>query len=932
MSQSDSSERLAGIPLAPPVLRGPLALARTIFAAARRGVLLLPLLMAAASLAVVMAYAVASFESGKSRLRAHAEAELRHGAAPLQNLLVELQALTSRAAEAAQGPTGGQSDRLVALGDNPLVASIAVFDAQGRLGTQTAQLSWPDGARQALLASATAAAPVVLGAPFQSEGGSFAAMAMPLRNSVGALEGFVAIAFPLRVFREWLASAGLPDGAEFLLLDGTGKVWLGDAGAAALVPGARVALGSQGLELAVGLRPGAQWQAWWRESGGSLGILALLAFLAVAAVGYLARAQRRDSLEREAALAALAASERRVRELTEVSQNWQWETDTEHRYTHFSGRLAKVVELPGGIPLGRTRLDLICGTYEPSALEEHMRILERREPFHDFIFALRDRYGRSWWTKTTGRPILAPDGTFAGYRGTASDVTAEVESALRAHAAERQLVEAVESSPWAFALFDQEDRLVLCNSRFRDIFGGVRAGVAVRGRTFEEIARSQMQGVSIVDKDCDDETWMARRIAYHRNPSGSFEVRQRDGRWFQIIEQKTGDGRTVSIFSDITALKEREDALRKSEEQFRVAFDAAPIGMAIISPDLRYLRANAALCQMLGYSESELRGMTVVDVTHPGDKLESSTPNADLRGGRIAHIELDKRYLSKSGKIVSVLVRVGTVRDDAGRLVHFLTQVVDISARKEAERELIAAKEQAELANRTKSEFLANMSHELRTPLNAIIGFSEIVAGELFGPIGGRRYAEYARDIHVSGIHLLSIISDILDLSKIEAGRRELVEGIVDLHDAAESSLRLVRGRADNGGVALVNEVGSDLPHIVADERGVKQVLLNLLSNAVKFTPEGGKVVVAAELRDDGSLAVAVRDSGIGIAPENIPRALAPFSQVDSSLSRRFEGTGLGLPLVKSLIELHGGRLELESTVGKGTVATVVFPASRVCG
>ncbi|HYC14066.1 MAG TPA: ATP-binding protein, partial [Stellaceae bacterium] len=316
---------------------------------------------------------------------------------------------------------------------------------------------------------------------------------------------------------------------------------------------------------------------------------------------------------------------------------------------------------------------------------------------------------------------------------------------------------------------------------------------------------------------------------------------------------------------------------------------------------------------------------------HPGDQLESSTPNPDLREGRIAHIELDKRYIAKNGKIVSVLVRVGTVRDDAGRLVHFLTQVVDISARKEAERELIAAKELAELANRTKSEFLANMSHELRTPLNAIIGFSEIVAGELFGPIGGKRYAEYARDIHASGIHLLSIISDILDLSKIEAGRRELLETVVDLYDAAESSLRLVRGRADNGGVALVNEVSGDLPYITADERGVKQMLLNLLSNAVKFTPESGRVAVTAELRDDGSLAVAVRDSGIGIAPENIARALAPFSQVDSSFSRRYEGTGLGLPLVKSLIELHGGRLELESTVGKGTVATVVFPASRVC-
>jgi signal transduction histidine kinase len=237
--------------------------------------------------------------------------------------------------------------------------------------------------------------------------------------------------------------------------------------------------------------------------------------------------------------------------------------------------------------------------------------------------------------------------------------------------------------------------------------------------------------------------------------------------------------------------------------------------------------------------------------------------------------------------------------------------------------------EEAREANQAKSAFLANMSHELRTPLNAIIGFSEIVAGELFGPTGAR-YVEYAHDIHSSGIHLLSIIGDVLDLSKIEAGQRALTESVVDLYEAAEASLRLVRGRAENGHIRLVNGVPRGLPRVNADERAVKQILLNLLSNAVKFTPKGGRVAVGAELRGDGSLAISVDDTGIGIAAENIPRALAPFSQVDSSLSRRYEGTGLGLPLVKSLIELHGGTLELESEEGKGTLAAIVFPADRV--
>jgi PAS domain S-box-containing protein len=912
-------------------MRGPFGSWFSSLAAWRRSVFVLPLLSALLSLAAVGFYAVASFETGEAHMTALIGAELRQAAVPLRNLLEEIEGIEQEAGALIKASPEPPLDQLRILAERrSMVASLAVFDADGRLGVQTAPKTWPDAARIELLQRAAAMPLAELGRPFEVEGRHYAAVATALRAPDDTIGCYVAVMFPLQLLHDWFRAANLPDDGELLLLDAAGNVWLSDTSAAGLIPHARLPLEWRGLSLAAGLRPGARWRVWWTETGGSLSILALVAALASAAVWYVSRANHRESLERDTAVTALAASERRYRELTEVTSDWHWETDAEHRFTRFSGRLSKVKENAGGIPLGRTRFDLVCDTFEPGALEEHARVLARREAFRDFIFSLRDRQGRLWWTKTSGRPIFGPDGAFVGYRGTAADVTAEIESAMRARAAERQLVEAVESSPWAFALFDGKDRLVLCNSRFHDIFSVDGEDIVAPGRTFEEILRKRLPAVAVIHAEPDDETWMARRIAYHRNPSGSFEVKQRDGRWFQIIEQKAADGGTVSIFIDITALKEREDALRKSEEQFRVAFDAAPIGMAIISPDLHYLRANAALTQMLGYSEAELRSMTVVDITHPDDKLDSMTPNTALRGGRVAHIELDKRYVAKSGAVVHALVRVGTVRDAAGRLVHFIAQVVDMTARKHEERELIAAKEQAELANRTKSEFLANMSHELRTPLNAIIGFSEIVAGELFGPIGGRRYVEYARDIHASGIHLLSIISDILDLSKIEAGRRELAESMVDLYDAAESSLRLVRGRADNGGVKLVNDVSRALPRLTADERAVKQILLNLLSNAVKFTPESGRVSIAAELRGDGTLAMSVLDTGIGIAPENIPRALAPFSQVDSSLSRRYEGTGLGLPLVKSLIELHGGRLELASEVGRGTVATIVFPARRV--
>ena len=243
--------------------------------------------------------------------------------------------------------------------------------------------------------------------------------------------------------------------------------------------------------------------------------------------------------------------------------------------------------------------------------------------------------------------------------------------------------------------------------------------------------------------------------------------------------------------------------------------------------------------------------------------------------------------------------------------------------------DLIAARQDAESASRMKSEFLANVSHELRTPLNAIIGFSDVLHGELFGPIGSARYKEYARDIRDSGSHLLSIINEILDLSKVAAGKIDLHEGEVMLADVIDAATRLLQGRANECGVSLIPPVLPEPILLWADEQRLKQILLNLLSNAVKFTLPGGRVSVEAE-RIDGAVAVRVRDTGIGMSADDIPKALEPFTQVDSTPSRLFGGTGLGLPLTKALVELHGGELRLDSTPGVGTSVTVLLPAGRV--
>jgi signal transduction histidine kinase len=239
------------------------------------------------------------------------------------------------------------------------------------------------------------------------------------------------------------------------------------------------------------------------------------------------------------------------------------------------------------------------------------------------------------------------------------------------------------------------------------------------------------------------------------------------------------------------------------------------------------------------------------------------------------------------------------------------------------------AKEEAEAANQAKSGFLATMSHELRTPLNAIIGFSEMMLREVLGALGNEQYRSYVGDIHASGTHLLQIINDILDLSKAESGKIELTEDIFDLRDIMRSVGQLTAGRIHEGVLSYQVNLPDDLPPLRGDERKTKQVLLNLVANSVKFTPSGGQITVSGQFDPEVGLAVTVTDTGIGIPSHDLDRVLKPFEQVDSSLSRQHQGTGLGLPLVKAIMEMHGGRLALSSELGVGTAVTVVFPPDR---
>ena len=382
---------------------------------------------------------------------------------------------------------------------------------------------------------------------------------------------------------------------------------------------------------------------------------------------------------------------------------------------------------------------------------------------------------------------------------------------------------------------------------------------------------------------------------------------------------------------DLSSLSPQEllAALQECKRQYSEIFDNADIGIFHIAPDGTWTSANSTAAAILGYTsvkellnaQPDLHGKLFVDETRRAAWL-GGVRDSRRYAEEMAVYTNDKhiRWISLSGH---------STQDGSGHDGYECT-MYDITERRQAEMALTRAKEQADFANRSKSEFLANMSHELRTPLNAIIGFSEIIKDQLFGSAGQPQYVEYAKDIYDSGQLLLSLINDILDMSKIEAGKRQLHEVVLNIDTIVQSVVRLVAARAAQGKVRINVHVPRDFPSLRGEEKAMKQILTNLLTNAVKFTPEGGSVTISAMIDADGHMNLTVIDSGIGIAPQDIAVALAPFGQIESALSRKHQGTGLGLPLTKALVELHGGALNLTSEIGNGTTVTLTFQPERV--
>ncbi|MFQ5783364.1 MAG: PAS domain S-box protein [Alphaproteobacteria bacterium] len=387
----------------------------------------------------------------------------------------------------------------------------------------------------------------------------------------------------------------------------------------------------------------------------------------------------------------------------------------------------------------------------------------------------------------------------------------------------------------------------------------------------------------------------------------------------------------VNISLDISERKQAEEALRAGEAQLKAIADNSPAVIALTDVEGRYLMVNKRFEELHDLTNEEVGGKTAYDVFPDGVAGSLAAGAVEvLKTAGLAEREVEVE--TSTGRRTFMVVHFPVIPTTEAKDVPIAVGLIatDITERKRAEEDLRTAKEQAELANRAKSEFLANMSHELRTPLNAVIGFSEMIQSEVFGALGNAKYLEYAHDINESGAHLLALINDILDLSKIEAGKLDLNEEEVDVSRAIGACLTLIKERADGGNVEIRRRVPEGLPALRADERKLKQILLNLLSNAVKFTPPGGRITVSAATGPRRGFVLRIADTGIGIAADDIPKVLAPFGQVDGALDRKYEGTGLGLPLSKALTELHGGDFEIESEPGQGTVVTVRFPPERI--
>ncbi len=422
-----------------------------------------------------------------------------------------------------------------------------------------------------------------------------------------------------------------------------------------------------------------------------------------------------------------------------------------------------------------------------------------------------------------------------------------------------------------------------------------------------------------------------------------FEIGGRDGESVAVeasltpIEWNGGPAALTVIRPLVEAAPPRQKALelelraaQAELRELRSVLDTATDGVILLDGEGRILSLNRSAEALFGYDQNEIAGERLTALLEPDSHVAALDYLEGLKSNGVNSILNDGRDVSgreRNGGAIPLFMTIGRIGEREGG-AKFCAVLRDVTHWKKVEADLLEAKRAAEDANAHKSDFLAKISHEIRTPLNAIIGFSQVMLAESFGPIGNERYRQYAKDIHGSGEHVVSLVNDLLDLSKIAAGRLELSFGGVDVNAVVSESVAMIQPQANSGKVIVRSQLAADLPAVVADERSLRQIMLNLLSNAAKFTEAGGQVVASTSLTDAGEVVVRVSDTGIGMGEEEVRRALEPFRQIPGP--RASGGTGLGLPLTKALVEANRAAFAIRSEPRKGTLVEVTFPSTRV--
>jgi PAS domain S-box-containing protein len=385
---------------------------------------------------------------------------------------------------------------------------------------------------------------------------------------------------------------------------------------------------------------------------------------------------------------------------------------------------------------------------------------------------------------------------------------------------------------------------------------------------------------------------------------------------------------TAPVATETVSASEREH-LEERLSELRTIIDTATDGVILINPDGTIRSISRPAEALFGTDGDKVEGRAFASLF----AIESQRSARDYLNGLsengVASVLNDGREVigrEAQGRFIPLFMTIGRLPGESG----YCAVLRDITQWKRAEEELTQARTQAERASSQKTEFLARVSHEIRTPLNAIIGFSELMMDEKFGPIGSDRYRDYLRDINRSGNHVLDLVNDLLDISKIEAGEQEMDYQAVSLNDALGESVAMMQPQANRNRVIIRSSLSSRLPEVVADLRSVRQIALNLLSNAIRYTQAGGQVIVSTSYEPSGDVVMRVRDTGIGMSLAEIDQAMKPFKQINALKRGRHDGTGLGLPLTKAMVEANRARFTILSTPGEGTLVEVSFPSTRV--